>query len=144
MLRALVMLVDQAADGRAEMENAYTRAVTPEGNLRAQELIQRVFRPCQASWRGLGVIPGSGLELAPAYCDYDACARFGCEIRPTPPRQGCLCGDILRGAARPPECALFGHVCTPEAPYGPCMVSTEGACAAWFKYGRGPAGDAHE
>jgi hydrogenase expression/formation protein HypD len=135
MARALTCLVEQVLAGRAEVENAYTRAVQPEGHRPAQELLRRVFQPCDAAWRGLGVIPGSGLEPAGPYGSYDARLRFGCAIPESPPRPGCRCGDILRGAAKPAACALFGRACTPDAPYGPCMVSSEGACAAYYKYG---------
>jgi hydrogenase expression/formation protein HypD len=135
MLRALTMLVQQVIAGVPRVENAYVRAVQPEGNPRAQELIRQVFQPCDADWRGLGTIPGSGLELRDSYRKFDARVRFGVSIHESKPRAGCRCGEILKGEARPVDCPLFGRACTPESPCGPCMVSSEGTCAAYYKYG---------
>ena len=135
MLRALTMLVKQVIAGTPRVENAYVRAVQPEGNPKAQELIWKVFQPCDADWRGLGTIPGSGLELCDTYRGFDARVRFNVPIPDSKPRAGCRCGQILKGEARPIDCPLFGKACTPESPSGPCMVSSEGTCAAYYKYG---------
>ena len=135
MLRAILALVRQLAEGRAEVENAYPEAVTEEGNLRALAAIDEVFEPTDAEWRGLGVIPQGGMTLRPAYADLDATTRFGIAIEEGHEDPRCHCGEVLRGAMRPPECAAFGHACTPAHPLGPCMVSSEGACAAAYKYG---------
>lgn len=136
MIRALIMLIKQIHAGIPKVENAYLRAVHPNGNPKAQALISEVFRPCDAEWRGLGVIPQSGLELREEYHAFDACHRFGIIIPQSPPHKSCRCGEILQGIASPYECKLFGTGCTPETPYGPCMVSSEGTCAAHYKYGK--------
>ena len=131
VLGALLALVGQQ---RPEITIEYTRAVRPEGNRVAQQIIEEVFDPCEADWRGLGVIPGSGLKLAPACSGFDAQARF--TVDPGEPREpaGCRCGEVLRGLVDPPDCALFGRRCTPEDPIGACMVSSEGSCAAYYRY----------
>jgi hydrogenase expression/formation protein HypD len=131
VLGALLALVGQQ---RPQISIEYTRAVRPEGNLVAQQIIEQVFEPCDAEWRGLGMIPGSGLRLAPAYAGFDARTRFS--VDPDEPREpvGCRCGEVLRGLVDPPECALFGRRCTPEDPIGACMVSSEGSCAAYYRY----------
>jgi hydrogenase expression/formation protein HypD len=119
--------------------NQYRRTVMPDGNPAARKLIAEVFQPCDAIWRGLGSIPGSGLEFRHRYQAFDARRRFDLPVpsRPGPKlRAGCRCGDVLLGAIAPPECKLFARVCTPENPVGPCMVSSEGACAAYYKYER--------
>jgi len=135
ILNALVALVRQAAEGRAEVENVYGVWVRPEGNRRAQEMVETVFVPGPARWRGLGVIEGSGLLLRDDWMDYDATQRFSIKEKDTPEPSGCQCGDVLRARVRPFDCPLFGQVCTPENPVGPCMVSTEGSCAAAYRYG---------
>lgn len=114
----------------------YRRSVTSLGNRTAQALIREVFRPCNAVWRGLGPIPGSGLEFTPDYARFDARSRFGLKAKPARAIRGCRCGDVLLGAITPPDCRMFARVCTPEHPLGPCMVSSEGACAAYHKYER--------
>lgn len=134
MLQGIAMLMRQLADGRAEIENAYRRGVMDEGNPAAIAAIDEVFEPCDATWRGLGVIPASGLQLRAEYAEYDASKRFDLEIEPTVEPRGCRCGDVLRGVMRPDECPLFAKVCSPEHPVGPCMVSSEGSCAAYYKY----------
>lgn len=135
ILLAFAMLLDQLATGRSTVENAYRHVVRPEGNPRARALAAQVFEPCDATWRGLGMIPGSGLRLRPEHRSCDAASRFSVEIEPPVEPAGCLCGNILRGAASPRECPLFGSVCTPETPRGACMVSSEGTCAAAIRYG---------
>ncbi len=137
MLRAILALVHQLAEGRAEVENEYPRAVTEEGNLKALAAIDEVFEPTDAEWRGLGVIPAGGMKLRAAFADFDAAGRFGISIEEGREDPRCRCGDVLRGALRPAECGAFGRACTPAHPLGPCMVSSEGACAAAYKYGGG-------
>ncbi len=135
MLRAILALVRQLAEGRAQVENAYPGAVTERGNLKALAAIDRVFEPTDAEWRGLGIIPAGGMKLRAAYADLDATKRFGISIEEGREDPRCRCGEVLRGALRPPECGAFGRACTPAHPLGPCMVSSEGACAAAYKYG---------
>ena len=135
ILEGLCLIAEQLKDGRAEVQNAYPRAVHPDGNPRAREILHKVFRVDDARWRGLGLIPQSGLALTPAYARFDALQRFGIELKPVAPIPGCRCGDVLRGRMAPDACPLFGKACTPGSPVGPCMVSTEGSCAAYFKYG---------
>jgi hydrogenase expression/formation protein HypD len=116
------------------IEIEYTRAVLPQGNVVAQQVLERVFEPCDADWRGLGVIPGSGLRLRPEFAAQDAARRF--DVDPGEPLEpaGCRCGEVLRGVIDPAECSLFGRRCTPQEPVGACMVSSEGACAARYRY----------
>jgi hydrogenase expression/formation protein HypD len=131
ILEALLMLVRQDAPA---IGNQYTRAVQPQGNPVAQELLRQVFEPRDADWRGLGVIPGSGLGIRPEFAPHDAAARLPVDPgKPLEPR-GCRCGEVLRGVTDPADCALFGRRCTPEDPVGACMVSSEGACAARYRY----------
>lgn len=131
VLLALLMLVRQEAPAIAI---EYTRAVRPEGNVVAQRLLAEVFTPSDADWRGLGVIPGSGLSLRPAFAGADAALRFPVDPGPTLEPRGCRCGEVLRGVVDPRECPLFGRRCTPQDPVGACMVSSEGACAACHRY----------
>ncbi|MGB6895764.1 MAG: hydrogenase formation protein HypD [Dehalococcoidia bacterium] len=135
ILQGIDMLVRQIAGGRPRVEIQYSRGVRPEGNPRAREILERVFEVNGADWRGLGHIPGSGLKLRPEYARFDARAVHSISPPPTREHAGCICGDILRGAKTPPECPLYGKVCTPENPVGPCMVSSEGTCAGWYQYG---------
>jgi hydrogenase expression/formation protein HypD len=129
--------VRQVNAGRHEVENEFTRAVTPGGNRAAQALVAQVFEPREAfEWRGLGEVPASALRIRPAYAAFDAERRFDLRYRPVPDHKQCACGAILRGVKRPTDCALFGSVCTPDHPMGSCMVSSEGACAAHYSYGR--------
>jgi hydrogenase expression/formation protein HypD len=135
ILEAVRMLLRQKIDGRAEVEVQYSRAVSPEGNGVAQGFLARVFRRCDAMWRGIGRIPDSGLDLAPEFQGMDAAARIPVDVPQVPdlPR-GCACGAVMKGKIVPSDCALFGTTCVPLNPIGPCMVSTEGACAAYYKY----------
>ena len=135
IMRGLFLLAKQVAEKKVALEIEYKEAVSPEGNVMGQQLIRKVFEPCDAYWRGLGLIPGSGLKLREEYANFDARRIFPLEIPPSPPPKGCLCGEILCGRKRPPDCKLFGRQCTPETPKGPCMVSMEGTCAAWYAYG---------
>ncbi|MFP4474833.1 MAG: hydrogenase formation protein HypD [Desulfatibacillaceae bacterium] len=134
ILSAVLLLVRQVEAGEARVDNAYKRAVRYEGNPRARAVMEQVFTPEDAHWRGIGVIPGSGLALAAEYAGFDAKQRFGVKVAKTREPRGCSCGSILTGLVTPPECPLYKKVCTPEHPVGPCMVSSEGTCAAWFRY----------
>ena len=137
VMQAILMLVRQINEGRAEVENQFARAVTREGNLAAQHAVSEVFELRERfEWRGLGEVPYSALKIRAAYADFDAERRFGLTYRPVPDHKQCECGAILRGVRRPVDCKLFGTVCTPESPIGSCMVSSEGACAAHYSYGR--------
>ncbi|MFW5739458.1 MAG: hydrogenase formation protein HypD [Myxococcota bacterium] len=135
VLQALMMLLEQRASAQARVEIAYRRAVTPQGNPVARKILDRVFEVSDSGWRGLGVLPASGLALRQAYRAHDA-ARFEVDVEPTREHPGCACGDILRGIKTPFDCKLFGGVCTPDRPQGACMVSSEGTCSAAFRYGR--------
>ena len=137
VMQSALMLIRQINDGRAEVENQYTRAVTEEGNLKAQALMEEVFSLRETfEWRGLGFLPNSALRLADVYEDLDAELRFPVEVAPAREVRGCECPAILRGVKEPTDCKLFGTVCTPDNPMGSCMVSSEGACAAYWSYGR--------
>jgi len=137
VMQAIAMLVDQVNDGRAVVENQFRRAVSREGNRAAQQVVAEVFELRETfEWRGLGEVPDSALRIRPAYARFDAERRFGLTYRPVPDHKQCECGAILRGEKRPVDCKLFGSVCTPESPMGSCMVSSEGACAAHYTYGR--------
>ena len=127
-------LCRQISTGAPRLVNEYTRAVSSAGNTAAQKITDEVFEPCSSSWRGLGEIPLSGLAIKKEYRKFDAAARFGYD--PTGPliSTSCRCGDVLRGIITPHECPMFGKVCTPSDPVGPCMVSGEGSCAAAYKY----------
>lgn len=130
----LAALVTLTAQKEPAVTIEYTRAVQPEGNAAAQAVMARVFEPCDAAWRGLGVIPGSGLALSEALRAFDAAARFPVDPGESLEPRGCRCGEVLRGLIDPPECGLFGRRCTPEEPVGACMVSSEGSCAAYYRY----------
>ena len=134
VLQGIAMIMRQLHVGRAEIEIAYARGVMPEGNPVAMAAIDEVFETCTALWRGLGEIPGSGYRIREEYAQFDAVRRFQPDIEPTQDPKGCRCGDVLRGIMAPNECPLFRKVCTPENPVGPCMVSSEGSCAAYFRY----------
>ncbi len=134
VLQGVWMLVSQLAEERADVEIAYTRGVTPEGNPTARALTDKVFEQSDAEWRGIGVIPGTGLAIRPAYERFDALVRVPVEPEPPHETPGCQCGEVLRGVTLPFECRLFANACTPEHPVGPCMVSSEGSCAAYYRY----------
>jgi len=135
MLRGILMLARQVVEGRAEVENEYARVVRPEGNARARQILETVFEPCDARWRGIGVIPGSGLRIRAAYDAFNAEVKLPVAVEEPVEHKGCKCGEILKGKVRPGDCPLFRKVCTPEDPVGACMVSSEGTCAAEYKYG---------
>jgi hydrogenase expression/formation protein HypD len=134
ILQAVLSLVEMVEEKRPAVANVYARTVQPEGNPAAQAALARVFDVATAEWRGFGAIPVSGLALREAYARFDAAARFPVEVAPARESPGCRCGDVLRGIILPPECPLFARVCTPRTPVGPCMVSAEGACAAYYQY----------
>lgn len=137
VMQAVLMLVQQVNAGRAEVENEYVRAVTREGNAKAQALMDEVFELRERfEWRGLGWLPASARRLREAYVAFDAERRFGVDATVVPDHKACECGSILRGIKRPQDCKVFGTVCTPDNPIGSCMVSSEGACAAHYSYGR--------
>ena len=137
ILRAIDVLVQQVESGTPAVANAYPRAVAANGNRTARSLIEEVFEPCDAAWRGIGVVPGSGLAIRPEFAAFDASAVLGFGVEDAGEPAGCRCGDVLRGSLTPSECSLYGTGCTPEHPVGPCMVSQEGACAAHYAYGAG-------
>ena len=137
MLTALAALVEQVQTNEPRVENCYPSVAHPEGNPRALEIMYTVFEACDATWRGIGEIPGSGLRIREAFGKFDAARRFEVALsRPQEP-SSCRCGEVLRGVLRPEECGMFGTRCTPSAPRGACMVSSEGACAASYNYGIG-------
>lgn len=134
VLQGIAMIARQLHEGRSEIEIAYARGVMAEGNPTARAAIDEVFETCSALWRGLGEIPDSGYRIRPEYAAFDAVLRFDPVIEPTRDPKGCRCGDVLRGIMAPNECPLFRTVCSPENPVGPCMVSSEGSCAAYYRY----------
>jgi hydrogenase expression/formation protein HypD len=133
ILRAVFLLMRMKQEGKAEVANEYSRAVRAQGNPKARETMLRVFMEADAEWRGLGVIPGSGLALRDEFRALDA-GRWEVEVPVPEERSGCRCGDVLCGRIRPPDCPLFARACTPDSPYGPCMVSSEGTCASYYLY----------
>ncbi|MFH2064687.1 MAG: hydrogenase formation protein HypD [Pseudomonadota bacterium] len=137
MLSGIHMLVRQIDIGQKILENAYPRAVTETGNAKAKSLLKTVFQSGDAVWRGIGSIPDSGLFFQQAFENFDAAKRFRISYRQTPEPRGCACGEILTGVKIPPDCALYKKTCTPLHPIGPCMVSSEGTCAAYYKYHAG-------
>lgn len=134
VLQGIAMIMRQLHEGRADIEIAYSRGVMAEGNPVALAAIDEVFETCSSTWRGLGEIPGSGYRIREEYAEFDAMRRFAPEVEPTVEHKGCRCGDVLRGVMPPNECPLFRTVCSPENPVGPCMVSSEGSCAAYYRY----------
>jgi hydrogenase expression/formation protein HypD len=134
ILLGLLMLVKQVKEGTHRVDNAYPRAVSREGNVKARKIMYEVFEPSDVEWRGFPVIPGSGLRLKKEFEQYDAQKKFGIEFRHVTKHSACMCDKILRGLAQPPDCKLFGKVCNPRKPVGPCMVSHEGACKIWHMY----------
>ncbi|MCA0175770.1 MAG: hydrogenase formation protein HypD [Proteobacteria bacterium] len=137
VMQAIWMLLRQVNEGRAEVENEFARAVNRNGNARAIALMDQVFERRETfEWRGLGTVADSALRIRPRYAAFDAEQRFGLTYESVPDNKACECGAILRGVKRPADCKIFGTVCTPENPVGSCMVSSEGACAAHYTYGR--------
>jgi hydrogenase expression/formation protein HypD len=137
VLMAVLMLIRQLNEGRAEVENEFSRVVSRRGNIKAQAVVAEVFELCKEfEWRGLGLVPYSALRIKKKYQSLDAEQRFDMPVPDVPDQRGCECAAILRGAAHPRDCRLFGKACTPQTPLGSCMVSSEGACAAHYQYGR--------
>ena len=137
VMQAIRMLIRQVNEGRAEVENEFTRAVTADGNLKAQALVSEVFELRRSfEWRGLREVPYSALRIRDAFAGWDAERKFDLAFQSVPDNKACECGAILRGVKKPTDCRIFGTVCTPENPMGSCMVSSEGACAAHYNYGR--------
>ena len=136
IIESLAEICRQLAAETAELRSMYGAVVTEKGNTAAQEIIAECFEPADGYWRGLGKIDKSTLVLRKQYRQFDAFERFGLKDEPGQEIKGCRCGEVLCGLIEPPQCALFGEGCTPEKPIGPCMVSSEGTCAAWYKYGR--------
>ncbi len=134
ILYGIYLLVKSVVESRPELQNAYPRSVSEEGNILAQKSMYEVFEVSDALWRGLGKLPKSGLSLKDEYKDFDAVLKFPVEVK-TPKETACRCGEVLRGVIKPTECPLFGVACTPENPKGPCMVSSEGTCSAYYLYG---------
>ena len=134
ILAGVAALLGQISEGRSEVENEYARVARPDGNPQALGIMNKVFEISDAEWHGLGVIPGSGLKIREEYALFDAERRIPVEVEPTRRESGCRCGEILMGLIEPPDCPLFGNVCTPSTPEGSCMVSSEGTCAAYYKY----------
>jgi hydrogenase expression/formation protein HypD len=137
VMQAVLMLIRQLNDGRAEVENEYTRVVTRDGNLKAQALVADCFELRRSfEWRGLGEVPYSALRIKQAFADFDAEKRFPMAEARIPDHKACECGAVLRGVKKPTDCKIFATGCTPDNPIGSCMVSSEGACAAYYSYGR--------
>lgn len=136
IMLGVVEILRQIRTGRPEIRSMYPRAVRPEGNKKAMRLLEKVFEHSDASWRGLGIIPESGFRLKESYRSFDAVSMLDIEIFPSPPPEGCRCGDVLKGLIPPGDCPLFATSCTPVHPVGPCMVSNEGSCAACYTYAR--------
>jgi hydrogenase expression/formation protein HypD len=135
ILLAVEMLVEQIENGTPKVAIAYRRGVKEEGNPAALKLMNTVFEPGDADWRGIGIVPASGLVLKKQYANYDASKRFEIKVIPAKEPKGCICGAVLRGVNTPNDCKLFRKACTPENPVGPCMVSSEGSCATYYEYG---------
>jgi hydrogenase expression/formation protein HypD len=136
ILYGLCGILAQLVEGRAEVENQYARVVRPGGNPTAQAVMARFLQPADTHWRGIGLLPASGLVLRPEFAAYDAEKKFNLAIGPGRESPGCRCGDVIKGKCHPPGCPFFASRCTPLNPVGPCMVSSEGTCAAWYKYQR--------
>ena len=134
ILQAIDMLVKQIEGGDAQLENEYRRAVTFEGNEKARDIMYRVFEPTDASWRGIGLIAKSGLDIRKGFDRFNAAKKFDLSVPDAKEPKGCACGEILMGLKTPPECLLYKKGCTPDHPVGPCMISNEGTCAAYYKY----------
>ena len=135
LLTAIAVVVKKRQEGKPFFVNCYPRVVSEEGNPKAVRMIEKLMEPCDTEWRGLGVIPASGLQLREEYRDFDARKKYDLPVIQGRSNPACRCGDVLRGDLKPFECAVFGKVCTPEHPVGACMVSNEGACSAYYQYG---------
>jgi len=136
ILLAIEGILSQLVAGKAEVENQYNRVVKPEGNIKAKKLMEKYLQPVDARWRGLGMVPQSGLGIRPEYEKCDAGKKHGISVQKGREPAGCLCGEVIKGKLKPMECPLFGKACTPDHAIGPCMVSSEGSCSAYYKYTR--------
>jgi len=136
ILLAIDGILSQLVAGTAEVENQYNRVVKPEGNIKARSLMEKYLQPVDARWRGLGMVPQSGLGIRPEYGEFDAEKKHGIKIQQGREPAGCLCGDVIKGKLKPTACPQFAKACTPDHAIGPCMVSSEGSCSAYFKYMR--------
>ncbi|MHB9137990.1 MAG: hydrogenase formation protein HypD [Victivallaceae bacterium] len=136
ILHGIAVILKQILAGTATVENQYSRVVRPEGNALARSFINTYLETADAWWRGIGVIPQSGFAVREEFADYDASVRFNVPVQRGSPDKRCQCGNVLKGKIRPDQCGMFAKVCNPENPVGPCMVSSEGTCSAYFKYGR--------
>jgi hydrogenase expression/formation protein HypD len=134
ILQAISNLVEMVETAAPDLGNAYPRAVTDGGNAKARKILDDIFEPADACWRGIGMIPLSGLKIRDEFAAHDALQQLDIQVPEPHVPAGCACGEILTGKKTPPECKLFRKVCTPTDPVGPCMVSTEGTCAAYYKY----------
>ena len=134
VLQGILMLVEMIKNKKPEVKNQYLRVATESGNEKAQAILSKTFEPEDSNWRGLGTIPGSGYQLRPEFSGRDAEKMIAVEVEPTREHKGCKCGEVLQGLIEPSECPLYANPCTPERPIGPCMVSSEGTCAAYYKY----------
>jgi hydrogenase expression/formation protein HypD len=134
LLQSILMLIRQHESKKATVEIQYTRAVKPGGNVKAKHILSQVFKPCDAWWRGLGVLKESGLKPSPSYCHFDASEVFNLNTSEPADPPGCRCGDVLKGMLKPSDCKLFRTLCSPSNPLGACMVSSEGACQSYFRY----------
>jgi len=134
ILQGIYLLLCQIAKSEAKVENEYDRVVKPEGNLKAKSLMEEVFRVEPSIWRGMGVIDKSGLEIRKEYSQHDVRARYPVKVTSSNNKKGCRCGEILKGVIEPPDCPLFGDVCNPSRPLGPCMVSIEGTCNIYYRF----------
>jgi hydrogenase expression/formation protein HypD len=135
ILAGILSILDMLADNNPSVKNIYPRVVRKEGNTAARKLIDETYEPCDAVWRGIGTLPSSGLRLRSRYAENDAALKYGLTSDKDEIVKGCSCGEVLKGLRRPDKCPLFGKSCTPDHPVGPCMVSSEGSCAAYSKYG---------
>ncbi|MCK5310573.1 MAG: hydrogenase formation protein HypD, partial [Desulfobacteraceae bacterium] len=136
ILKGILMLAKQNKQKKPALENAYPRAVSDQGNIKAKEIMNQVFEKGSAVWRGIGEIPDSGMVLNKKFKKYDATSKFNIDIKDTKEPKACACGEILMGLKTPEDCKLYAKACTPMNPVGPCMVSSEGSCAAYYKYNR--------
>jgi hydrogenase expression/formation protein HypD len=135
ILMGILMLLQQLHNNTPKIDNQYFRVAKPAGNIKAREILNRVFEPCDDEWRGLGNIPQSGLKIRDEFSDYDVFRMYSIALPVSVENKDCRCGDVLKGMITPPQCPLFARICKPEHPIGACMVSSEGSCAAFYKYG---------
>jgi hydrogenase expression/formation protein HypD len=129
-------IISQLVNSESKVENQYSRVVRSEGNIKARNLMEKYLQTVNARWRGLGLVPSSGMALRSEFKPFDAEQKFGISVQQGREAPGCLCGDVIKGKLKPTSCPLFATGCTPDHPIGPCMVSSEGSCAAYYKYSR--------